>query len=132
MLSHVMLIYMFMLSKGGLWSVQLLYFNLPFCLIHRLSLCFSQLAEQAGIPPGVVNVITSSRQNTPSVGLVLCEHPMVAKISFTGSIEVGKVCWFMSSCVAIQGSGSLETRKGCLSAWGNNYWLIQSDRVLVN
>ncbi|KAI0212417.1 Succinate-semialdehyde dehydrogenase, mitochondrial [Lamellibrachia satsuma] len=54
-----------------------------------LALC--ELAEQAGIPPGVVNVITSSRQNTPSVGLVLCEHPMVAKISFTGSIEVGKI-----------------------------------------
>ncbi|KAI0212420.1 Succinate-semialdehyde dehydrogenase, mitochondrial [Lamellibrachia satsuma] len=54
-----------------------------------LALC--ELAEQAGIPPGVVNVITSSRQNTPAVGSIMCEHPLVAKISFTGSTDVGKI-----------------------------------------
>ena len=58
-----------------------------------------QLAEQAGIPPGVVNVITASRENTPSVGSVLCEHPLVAKISFTGSTDVGKVGGFISACI---------------------------------
>jgi len=50
-----------------------------------------QLAEKAGIPPGVLNVVTSSRESTPSVGKVISEHPLVAKISFTGSTEVGKV-----------------------------------------
>ena len=50
-----------------------------------------QLAEKAGIPPGVINVVTSSRDNASSVGKVLCQHPLIAKISFTGSTFVGKV-----------------------------------------
>lgn len=52
---------------------------------------FWQLAEQAGIPPGVFNVVPCSRENTPSVGEVLCTDPLVAKISFTGSTATGKV-----------------------------------------
>ena len=35
--------------------------------------------------------MTSSRENTPAAGKVICEHPLVAKISFTGSTAVGKV-----------------------------------------
>jgi len=35
--------------------------------------------------------VTSSRENTPAAGKVICEHPLVAKISFTGSTAVGKV-----------------------------------------
>jgi len=60
---------------------------------HNLPLCFHfhKLAEKAGIPPGVINVVTASRRNAPVVGKVLCEHPVVAKISFTGSTAVGKV-----------------------------------------
>jgi len=48
------------------------------------------LAKEAGIPAGVFNVVTASREKTPSVGQLLCEHPIVRKISFTGSTEVGK------------------------------------------
>lgn len=50
-----------------------------------------QLAERAGIPPGVFNVVPCSREKTPSVGEVLCTDPLVAKISFTGSTATGKV-----------------------------------------
>ena len=50
-----------------------------------------QLAEQAGIPAGVLNVVTSSRERTPAVGKIICEHPLVSKVSFTGSTAVGKV-----------------------------------------
>ncbi|XP_021197233.3 3-sulfolactaldehyde dehydrogenase [Helicoverpa armigera] len=50
-----------------------------------------QLAEQAGVPKGVINVITSSRKNVAEVGKVLCEDPHVRLISFTGSTVVGKV-----------------------------------------
>ena len=42
------------------------------------------LAKEAGIPPGVVNVVTCSRDNAPSVGLKLCHSPEIAGISFTG------------------------------------------------
>ena len=50
-----------------------------------------QLANQAGIPAGVYNVVPCSRQQTPAVGGVLCTDPLVAKISFTGSTATGKV-----------------------------------------
>jgi len=48
------------------------------------------LAERAGIPPGVVNVITSM-SHTPAIGEALCTSPIVRKISFTGSTGVGKL-----------------------------------------
>lgn len=50
-----------------------------------------QLANQAGIPAGVYNVVPCSRQQAAAVGEVLCTDPLVAKISFTGSTETGKV-----------------------------------------
>ncbi|CAC5423383.1 ALDH5A1 [Mytilus coruscus] len=54
-----------------------------------LALC--ELAEKAGLPPGVLNIVTCSRANAGVVGKMLCESPMVKKISFTGSTVVGKV-----------------------------------------
>ncbi|MFN2324142.1 MAG: aldehyde dehydrogenase family protein, partial [Trueperaceae bacterium] len=45
--------------------------------------------EQAGAPPGVVNVITS-RRSGPIVSAML-EHPATRKLSFTGSTEVGRI-----------------------------------------
>uniref|UniRef100_A0A3Q3MQ14 Succinate-semialdehyde dehydrogenase, mitochondrial n=1 Tax=Mastacembelus armatus TaxID=205130 RepID=A0A3Q3MQ14_9TELE len=55
------------------------------------ALALAELAEQAGIPGGVFNVVPCSREKTPSVGAVLCTDPLVAKISFTGSTATGKV-----------------------------------------
>uniref|UniRef100_A0A8C9XD38 Succinate-semialdehyde dehydrogenase n=1 Tax=Sander lucioperca TaxID=283035 RepID=A0A8C9XD38_SANLU len=55
------------------------------------ALALAELAEQAGIPAGVFNVVPCSRERTPSVGEVLCTDPLVAKISFTGSTATGKV-----------------------------------------
>lgn len=52
-----------------------------------------KLAEDAGFPPGVFNVITSSRAHAASVGELLCKSPKVAGISFTGSTEVGKLLY---------------------------------------
>jgi len=48
---------------------------------------FGRLAEEAGIPPGVVNVLPGPGR---VVGRRLVEHPRVAKIAFTGSTEVGR------------------------------------------
>jgi len=61
------------------------------------ALALGALAEEAGIPAGVVNVITSSRQHTAEVGKVLCESPKVAGISFTGSTKVGKILYRQSA-----------------------------------
>ncbi|KAJ9612380.1 succinate semialdehyde dehydrogenase NADP+ linked [Cladophialophora chaetospira] len=49
-----------------------------------------ELAHRAGIPPGVVNVVTTL-SNTPEVGTVLTTSPTVKKVSFTGSTRVGKI-----------------------------------------
>uniref|UniRef100_A0A8C5DB70 Succinate-semialdehyde dehydrogenase n=1 Tax=Gouania willdenowi TaxID=441366 RepID=A0A8C5DB70_GOUWI len=61
------------------------------------ALALAELAEQAGIPAGVFNVVPSSRENTPAVGKVLCSDPQVAKISFTGSTATGKLLLRMAA-----------------------------------
>ena len=50
------------------------------------SLALAQLAIEAGLPPGVLNVVTGRGSEA---GEALVRHPMVGKISFTGSTEVG-------------------------------------------
>lgn len=54
------------------------------------------LSERAGIPSGVVNVVTAL-ENTPQLGLAMCESETVKKISFTGSTRVGKLLMQQSS-----------------------------------
>jgi succinate-semialdehyde dehydrogenase/glutarate-semialdehyde dehydrogenase len=46
------------------------------------------LAEQAGVPPGVINAVTG---DTPAIGSALMASPLVRKISFTGSTPTGKL-----------------------------------------
>ncbi|KAG7470005.1 hypothetical protein MATL_G00134720, partial [Megalops atlanticus] len=55
------------------------------------ALALAVLAEQAGIPAGVFNVVPCSRERTPAVGEVLCTDPLVGKVSFTGSTATGKI-----------------------------------------
>lgn len=52
-----------------------------------------KLAEEAGFPSGVVNLITSSRANTGAIGKLLCENHLVTGISFTGSTTVGRILY---------------------------------------
>ncbi len=52
------------------------------------ALALAALAEQAGFPPGVINVITGEPEE---IGNELTSNPLVRKISFTGSTEVGKL-----------------------------------------
>lgn len=47
------------------------------------------LAEEAGFPPGVMNIVTSNK--APEVGQILTASKLVKKISFTGSTAVGKI-----------------------------------------
>ncbi|KAL0623326.1 Succinate-semialdehyde dehydrogenase, mitochondrial [Plecturocebus cupreus] len=55
------------------------------------ALALAELANQAGIPSGVYNVIPCSRKNAKEVGEAICTDPLVSKISFTGSTTTGKV-----------------------------------------
>ncbi|MFN0200079.1 MAG: NAD-dependent succinate-semialdehyde dehydrogenase [Bacteroidia bacterium] len=58
-----------------------------FTPLSALAMCY--LAEQAGIPKGVVNVVTTTK--AAEVGETLTNHAWVRKISFTGSTAVGKL-----------------------------------------
>lgn len=58
-----------------------------------VALALAKLAESAGIPKGVINVVTSSRSNAAAIGKYLCESSLVAGISFTGSTQVGKLLY---------------------------------------
>jgi succinate-semialdehyde dehydrogenase/glutarate-semialdehyde dehydrogenase len=49
-----------------------------------LALC--ELAERAGIPEGVINVVTT-HAHVKDIGTELCTNPIVKKISFTGSVR---------------------------------------------
>ncbi|PQA44687.1 NAD-dependent succinate-semialdehyde dehydrogenase [Amnimonas aquatica] len=55
----------------------------PFC-----ALALAALAEEAGLPPGVINIVTTARP--AEVGAALTASPVVRKLSFTGSTGVGK------------------------------------------
>ena len=54
------------------------------------SLALVLLAHEAGVPTGVLNIVTASRQNTPAVVDVWLDDSRVRKITFTGSTPVGK------------------------------------------
>ena len=70
----------------------------PFC-----ALALAELAERAGMPKGVFNVVTGSARD---IGGELTSNPVVRKISFTGSTEVGKV--LMAQCASTVKKLSLE------------------------
>ncbi len=53
------------------------------------ALALAVLAERAGVPAGVFNVVPSSRAS--DIGKEFCENPTVRKITFTGSTEVGRI-----------------------------------------
>jgi acyl-CoA reductase-like NAD-dependent aldehyde dehydrogenase len=52
------------------------------------ALRFGELIQEAGIPPGVINIVTGYGE---TAGAALAEHPDVDKVAFTGSTEVGKL-----------------------------------------
>jgi succinate-semialdehyde dehydrogenase/glutarate-semialdehyde dehydrogenase len=52
------------------------------------ALAMAELAERAGMPKGVFNVITG---NSKAIGGELCANPKVRKLSFTGSTETGRI-----------------------------------------
>ncbi|SLM63388.1 Aldehyde dehydrogenase B [Dickeya aquatica] len=58
------------------------------------ALALAELAVQAGIPAGVLQVVTG---DAPSVGKILCDSPVVRKLSFTGSTEVGRILMAQSA-----------------------------------
>ncbi|HLF26332.1 MAG TPA: aldehyde dehydrogenase family protein [Anaerolineae bacterium] len=51
----------------------------------------AEIFEEAGFPPGVLNVITHTKEDAPEVGDEMIVHPAVRRISFTGSTDIGRL-----------------------------------------
>ncbi|MDE2615899.1 MAG: aldehyde dehydrogenase family protein, partial [Burkholderiales bacterium] len=69
----------------------------PAELTPLTALAAAELAVRAGIPAGVVNIITADSENSIAVGKVFCASETVRHISFTGSTEVGRILMAQSA-----------------------------------
>jgi succinate-semialdehyde dehydrogenase / glutarate-semialdehyde dehydrogenase len=91
----------------------------PAQLTPLSALALMQLAAEAGIPHGVINMLPTSQAKT--VGKVLTEHPNVRKFSFTGSTAIGKQ--LMAQC-------SSGMKKVSMELGGNAAFIIFDDADL--
>ena len=82
------------------------------------ALALAELAERAGVPKGIINVITGKASE---IGKVLTESPIVRKLSFTGSTEIGKT--LMQQC-------SSTVKKVSLELGGNAPFIVFDDADL--
>jgi succinate-semialdehyde dehydrogenase/glutarate-semialdehyde dehydrogenase len=82
------------------------------------ALALAKLAERAGLPAGVLNVVTGDPQ---AIGAELCANTLVRKLSFTGSTEVGRL-------LARQCSGTIK--KLALELGGNAPFIVFDDADL--
>ena len=69
----------------------------PAELTPLTALAAAELALRAGIPAGVLNMVTADSDNSIAVGKVLCASDVVRHISFTGSTEVGRILMAQSA-----------------------------------
>ncbi len=88
---------------------------------HAGGLYFAEILEEAGIPPGVFNVVTCSRESVGAVGDVLIEHPDVKAISFTGSTAVGR---------HIAAKAGAHLKKACVELGGKDSMIVLEDADL--
>jgi succinate-semialdehyde dehydrogenase/glutarate-semialdehyde dehydrogenase len=85
------------------------------------ALALARLAKEAGLPPGVLSVVTGDAEDAPVIGGELTSNPVVRKISFTGSTEVGKL--LMAQCAG-------TVKKVSLELGGNAPFLVFDDAEL--
>ena len=81
-------------------------------------LYFAEIFEEAGLPAGVLNVITCSRERVSEMGDELVEHPHVKGISFTGSTPVGR---------QIMAKAGAHLKKACVELGGKDSLIVLED-----
>ena len=86
----------------------------PFCG----GLFFAEVLEEAGVPAGVFNVVTSSRDRVAEMGDELVENPLIKGISFTGSTPVGR---------AIAAKAGAHLKKCCVELGGKDSLIVLDD-----
>ena len=69
----------------------------PAELTPLTALAAAELAVRAGIPAGVLNVLTADADNSIAIGKVICASGVVRHLSFTGSTEVGRILMAQSA-----------------------------------
>jgi succinate-semialdehyde dehydrogenase/glutarate-semialdehyde dehydrogenase len=85
------------------------------------ALAIAALAEEAGVPPGVFSVVTGDAEDAPAIGGEMTSNPVVRKLGFTGSTEVGKL--LMAQCAA-------QVKKVSLELGGNAPFIVFDDADL--
>jgi succinate-semialdehyde dehydrogenase / glutarate-semialdehyde dehydrogenase len=70
------------------------------------ALAAAELAQRAGMPAGVLNVVVGDGEQSITIGKVLCDSDVVRHLSFTGSTEVGRI--LMHQCASTIKKLSLE------------------------
>lgn len=83
------------------------------------ALALAVLAERAGLPKGVLSILPSS--DAVGLGLEFCENPIVRKISFTGSTNVGRI---------LMRQGAAQIKKLSLELGGNAPFIVFDDADL--
>jgi vanillin dehydrogenase len=81
-------------------------------------LYFAEIFEEAGVPPGVLNVITCSREQVALVGDELIDNPRIKGISFTGSTPVGRM---------IAARAGAHLKKACVELGGKDALIVCDD-----
>ena len=85
------------------------------------ALAVAKLGEEAGLPPGVFGLVTGSAEDAPEIGRTMTSSPLVRKLGFTGSTEVGKL--LMAQCAA-------QVKKVSLELGGNAPFIVFDDADL--
>ncbi|MGP9791712.1 aldehyde dehydrogenase family protein [Roseinatronobacter sp. NSM] len=81
-------------------------------------LFFAEVLDEAGIPAGVFNVITCSRETVAEMGDEMIENPLVKGVSFTGSTPVGR---------AIAAKSGAHLKKCCVELGGKDSLIVLED-----
>jgi succinate-semialdehyde dehydrogenase/glutarate-semialdehyde dehydrogenase len=84
--------------------------------LSALAVC--ELAQRAGLPPGVLNVVTGAAEDAPAIGEEMTSNPRVRKLGFTGSTAVGKL--LMERCAR-------QLKKISLELGGNAPFVVFDD-----
>jgi succinate-semialdehyde dehydrogenase / glutarate-semialdehyde dehydrogenase len=84
-------------------------------------LAIAKLGEEAGLPAGVMSVVTGAADDAPAIGREMTSNPLVRKVGFTGSTEVGKI--LMRQC-------SGQVKKISLELGGNAPFIVFDDADL--
>ena len=82
------------------------------------ALAVAELAQRAGMPAGVLNILTADSANSIEIGRVLCSSDVVRHLSFTGSTEVGRI---------LAGQCAPTVKKISLELGGNAPFIVFDD-----